>query len=87
MLKPNVYIRTCACVNVCTSCAYKWPWKPEEGARSPGARLTAGCEPTNPGHLQQQALLPVSYPSDISACEDSACEEIAEQLLSGLPPT
>lgn len=40
----------CLCVSVCHYvCVCVCPEKPKEGARSPGAALTGGCEPYNVG--------------------------------------
>jgi hypothetical protein len=36
----------CICVGLCTS-EYTSQWRPEEGSRTPGARVSKGFEPLN----------------------------------------
>jgi hypothetical protein len=68
LLKKGLFIFIVAfCLNLCAPCV-QYPQVPEESTRSFGAGVTDGCEPgsgcqdSNPGILQQQALLLIVEP-------------------------
>lgn len=38
-IKDKVYFKLCVCAPEC-----RYPWRPEEGVRSPGAGVIGSCE-------------------------------------------